>query len=70
MSDATDAYRELVQRERVREDMYLDDGAPEDVEYLRARGSTRASEHAAIWLFRDGSSLPARRRGEAVHGLT
>ncbi len=63
MSDATDAYRELVQRERVREDTYLDDGAPENVEYLRARGSTRASEHAAIWLFRDGSSLRRGARG-------
>ena len=63
MSDATDAYRELVQRERVREDTYLDDGAPEDVEYLRGRGSTRASEHAAIWLFRDGSSLRRGARG-------
>ena len=63
MSDATDAYRELVQRERVREDTYLDDGAPENVEYLRARGSTRASEYAAIWLFRDGSSLRRGARG-------
>ena len=59
-TDATDAYRELVQRERDREDTYLDNGAPEDVEYLRASGATRASEHAAIWIFPDGTSL---RRG-------
>ena len=60
MSDATDAYRELVQRERVREDTYRDDGAPEDVEYLRA-----AARRERASMLRSGCSgmVPSLRRG-------
>ncbi len=62
MSDAMKAYNELQHRERDREGKSLGNGAPVDLEYLRALGATgKPIESPAVWTFPDGSKLQARR---------